>query len=65
MKRNVTVYITKKGEERRERIKQFFGIKGFNINGEAELAIDDTSHMWQMLQITAARGFVQIRDKSK
>lgn len=62
MKRNVTVYITKKGEERRERIKQFFGINGFNINGEAEVTIDDET-TWGILQQTAARGFLEIRHK--
>lgn len=62
MKRTVTVYITKKGEAKRERIKSFFGIKGFNVNGEARVTIEDDT-TWGILQQTAARGFIEIREK--
>lgn len=62
MRKEVIVYITKKGEQKRDRIKSFFGIQGFNVNGEARVTItDDTT--WNILQQTAARGFVEIREK--
>ena len=62
MKKTVTIYITKNGWPRRERIKQFFGIEGISVNGEARVTITDDI-TWNILQQTAARGFVEIREK--
>lgn len=62
MKRTTTIYITKKGEARRDRIMRFFGIEGFTVNGEARVTTTD-ENTWNILQQTAARGFIQIRNK--
>ena len=47
---------------KRDRIKSFFGIQGFNVNGEARVTITDET-TWNILQQTVARGFVEIREK--
>ena len=62
MTRTVTIYITPKGEKKRDRIKSFFGIEGCNVNGEAKVTITD-ENTWNILQQTAARGFIEIRNK--
>lgn len=65
MKKTVTVYITEKGRAdagKYARLKQFFGITGMTVNGEATVNITDEA-TWNILQQTAARGFIEIRNK--
>lgn len=57
-----TIYITPKGERKKEQIKRFFKIDGFTVNGEATVMIEDQGAE-QMLKETALRGFIQIRHK--
>lgn len=57
-----TIYLTRKGEPKRERIMRHFGIKGWSINGEATVTITDKVSE-QILKETALRGFIQIRNK--
>lgn len=56
------IYLTRKGEERKDRIKRFFGISGFSVNGEAVVTIEDAATE-KMLKETAIRGFIEIRNK--
>lgn len=56
-----TIYLTKKGEQRKAQIMKFFKIDGFNVNGEATVNADKATEA--VLKETALRGFIQIRNK--
>ena len=62
MTKTYTIYLTKKGEEKKDRIMRHFHITGFNVNGEARVTITDKVSD-AILKETALRGFIQIRYK--
>ena len=63
MKKTFTIYITNQCKpKQKERIVKFFGIDGMTVSGECKVTIEDEGTL-AMLKETAARGFIQIRNK--
>lgn len=48
--------------EAKERIKERFGIRGENVNGESEAFLTDTAEV-ELLRECERRGFFKIRNK--